>query len=72
MSDLLEIEAQAKAEAVLIEKYPDEFDAIYQDFCVRYGLETVTVYKTIYKRVAPIDAITLVRHGWKVLEEDSL
>lgn len=72
MSDLLIAEAQTKAEAVLVDRYQAEFDAIYRDICVKRGLELVTVRRTIYKRVTPIDALTLERHGWERMEEDSL
>lgn len=72
MTDLLVEEAQAKAEATLIENHAEEFDSLYALACERNGLGVVTVYRTVTRTVTELEAMTLVRHGWKIWEEDSL
>lgn len=72
MSELATWEAQTKAEALLIERYPDEFAEIHREICVRRGLDLVTVRRTIYRSVTPLEAMELSRHGWEEIEEGSL
>lgn len=70
--DQMEAEAVASARERLTAKYADELDDIFRRLCVERGLDLVTVRRTIYKRVSQTEALTLVCHGWEVIEEDSL
>lgn len=68
MSEVAETSAKAEAESILISRYKDEFDELFRVECLKRDIAMVTVCRTVYKRVTELEAVTLVRHGWQVIE----
>lgn len=66
---VLETEARMKAEAILIQTYPDEFEEIHNTVRTKKGLDLVCVQRVVVKYVTPAEAITLVRHGWERVKD---